>query len=64
MKYEYEQNMNKKQERTQDTADKKILRSGTGNFETFNGKKKSPQFKYGTEDKIVSKNNTVIIGYC
>lgn len=32
--------MKKKYERTQDTADKKILRNGTGNFETVNGKKK------------------------
>lgn len=27
-------------------------------------KEKSLKYKYGTEDKIVSKNNTVIIGYC
>lgn len=45
------QTMNKKDERRRDTASKKNLRNGTGNFETVNGKKKSPQFKDETEDK-------------
>lgn len=54
----------KKHERRQDTAGKTILRKGADNFETANGKEKSPQFKDGTEDKIISKKNTVIIGYC
>lgn len=31
--------MSKKYERRQDTAGKKILRNGTGNFETVNWKK-------------------------